>query len=556
MTIGELKSSTIFHVIDARTSYGLLLGRPWIHANGVVLSTLHQCLKFYQEGVKVIYGDTKPFTEAESHFADAKFYMDEDMVLEALPKEIKSTGKATRKKQEWQAMPKKQEEEAMSSSSKNDDELAKPATTKGSRMPSNELNTPVFRYIPMSRRKNGQSPFETEASKVDAQRYMDNVKLLKTNAVLPLTQLSNAKVARLPQGLVKALPKRAEPSFLPTKRTEEGFDPNAYKLMSKAGYDFAFSSNPGKKVSNTVNNKERDLTETQNKLKKHGYGVNNNKAGLGFTPNAPVKISSKAKNASTQHISVSIEQDREELKSTPQTPIFNRMKRSRPRTSPLDHIGGQNRTSVFKRLNRPTSRSSIFERLSKPNKQSTTASSPPRQSALERLEDNMKFSGNRETTSKKEKLDRLAGKGDIRSSIPSRMKRQAILDVDANGPLIDDTKEEVQDVFHIMIQEGKEDKTPEEDVTAAPPQLEDEGQATIDDLKELNLGTKEEQKPIFVSALLRTDEIDEYYQLLSEYKDVFAWTYKEMPSLDPVIAVHHLAVKPGTRPIKQTQRRY
>ncbi|TQD74104.1 hypothetical protein C1H46_040355 [Malus baccata] len=29
-----------------------------------------------------------------------------------------------------------------------------------------------------------------------------------------------------------------------------------------------------------------------------------------------------------------------------------------------------------------------------------------------------------------------------------------------------------------------------------------------------------------------------------------------MPGLDPVIAVHHLAVKPGTRPIKQTQRRY
>ncbi|KAM1658315.1 hypothetical protein ACFXTN_042496 [Malus domestica] len=555
MTIGELKSSTIFHVIDARTSYGLLLRRPWIHANGVVPSTLHQCLKFYREGVKVIYGDTKPFTEAESHFADAKFYMDEDM--------------------EWPAMPKKQEEEAMSSSSKNDNELAKPATTKGSRTPSNVLNTPVFLYIPMSRRKNGQSPFETEASKADAQRYMDNVKLLKTNAMLPLTQLSNAKVARLPQGFVKALPKGVEPSFLPTKRTEEVFDPNAYKLMSKAGYDFASSSNAGKKVSNTVNNKQHDFTETQKKLKKHGYGINNNKAGLGFTPNAPVKISSKAKNASTQHISVSIEQDRDEPKSTPQTPIFDRMKRSRPRTSALDHIGGQNRTSVFKRLNRPTSRSSIFERLSKPNKQSNTASSPPRQSALERLEDNMKFSGNRETTSKEEKLDRLAEKGDIRSLIPSRMKRQAILEVDANGPLIvrrrtiihngqsayqqtqeDDTKEEVQDVFHITIQEGKEDETPEEDVTAAPPQLEDGGQATDDNLKELNLGTKEEQKPIFVSALLRADEIEEYYQLLSEYKDVFAWTYKEMPGLDPVIAVHHLAVKPGTRPIKQTQRRY
>ncbi|KAM2589411.1 hypothetical protein TB1_046341 [Malus domestica] len=79
--------------------------------------------------------------------------------------------------------------------------------------------------------------------------------------------------------------------------------------MSKAGYDFASSSNPAKKVSNTVNNKERDLSKTQKKLKEHGYRVDNNKAGHGFTSNAPVMISSKTKNASAQHISVSIEQD-------------------------------------------------------------------------------------------------------------------------------------------------------------------------------------------------------------------------------------------------------
>ncbi|KAB2609177.1 S2-RNase [Pyrus ussuriensis x Pyrus communis] len=239
MTIGELKSSTIFHVIDARTSYSLLLGRPWIHANGVVPSTLHQCLKFYREGVKVIQGDTKPFTEAESHFADAKFYMDEDMVPEALPEDIRSTGKAAPTKQEWQVIPKMQKEQTVPSSSKDDDEFAKPATTKGSRTPSEGPNAPIFRYIPMSRRKN-------------------------------------------------ALPKKVESSFLPTKRTEEGFDPNAYKLMSKAGYDFASSAVAGKKVSNTVNDEERNLTKTQKKLKEHGYGVDNNKAGLGFTPNAPL----------------------------------------------------------------------------------------------------------------------------------------------------------------------------------------------------------------------------------------------------------------------------
>ncbi|KAM1302490.1 hypothetical protein ACFX2H_013413 [Malus domestica] len=86
--------------------------------------------------------------------------------------------------------------------------------------------------------------------------------------------------------------------------------------MSKAGYNFASPSNLGNKVSNTVN-KERDITETQKKLKEHAYGVDNNKAGLGFTPNKLVKISRKAKNASAQHISISVEQNQEEHKPTP-----------------------------------------------------------------------------------------------------------------------------------------------------------------------------------------------------------------------------------------------
>ena len=38
--------------------------------------------------MKTIHGDTKPFTEAKLHFANAKFYMDEDTVPEAFPTEI------------------------------------------------------------------------------------------------------------------------------------------------------------------------------------------------------------------------------------------------------------------------------------------------------------------------------------------------------------------------------------------------------------------------------------------------------------------------------------
>ena len=39
--IGDVKSNILFHVIDAKTSYNLLLGRPWVHDNRVLQSTLH-----------------------------------------------------------------------------------------------------------------------------------------------------------------------------------------------------------------------------------------------------------------------------------------------------------------------------------------------------------------------------------------------------------------------------------------------------------------------------------------------------------------------------------
>ena len=46
LIIGELTSNVLFHVIDAKTTYNMLLGRPWIHGNGIVPSTLHQCFMY------------------------------------------------------------------------------------------------------------------------------------------------------------------------------------------------------------------------------------------------------------------------------------------------------------------------------------------------------------------------------------------------------------------------------------------------------------------------------------------------------------------------------
>src|SRR3954464_6441844 len=42
--IGDLKTEMTVYVIDADTSYNLLLGRPWIHMNHIVPSALHQVM--------------------------------------------------------------------------------------------------------------------------------------------------------------------------------------------------------------------------------------------------------------------------------------------------------------------------------------------------------------------------------------------------------------------------------------------------------------------------------------------------------------------------------
>ena len=46
--------------------------------------------------------------------------------------------------------------------------------------------------------------------------------------------------------------------------------------------------------------------------------------------------------------------------------------------------------------------------------------------------------------------------------------------------------------------------------------------ATVNELKEVNIGTIEDPRPIFINASLSLEEEDVYVELLKEYRDVFA----------------------------------
>ncbi|GAU31576.1 hypothetical protein TSUD_53990 [Trifolium subterraneum] len=66
---------------------------------------------------------------------------------------------------------------------------------------------------------------------------------------------------------------------------------------------------------------------------------------------------------------------------------------------------------------------------------------------------------------------------------------------------------------------------------------------------------REEKKEIKIGASLEASVKERVIVLLREYVDIFAWSYQDMPGLDPEIVEHHLPLKPECSPVKQKLRR-
>ncbi|KAL1293674.1 hypothetical protein AAHE18_19G088200 [Arachis hypogaea] len=77
-----------------------------------------------------------------------------------------------------------------------------------------------------------------------------------------------------------------------------------------------------------------------------------------------------------------------------------------------------------------------------------------------------------------------------------------------------------------------------------------------DPLKEINLGTLDDVRITYICKDLVDPFRTEFFHLLHEFKDCFAWDYHEMPGLDRSLVEHQLALKLNARPVKQTPRRF
>ena len=60
---------------------------------------------------------------------------------------------------------------------------------------------------------------------------------------------------------------------------------------------------------------------------------------------------------------------------------------------------------------------------------------------------------------------------------------------------------------------------------------------------------------IRIGSSLSPDEKSKLIDVLRSYLDVFAWSYEDMPGLDPTIVQHHLPILPHARLVKQKLRR-
>ncbi|XP_070057701.1 uncharacterized protein [Nicotiana tomentosiformis] len=318
---------------------------------------------------KKIIADDEPFTEAESNFADAKFFLKNCIVNDLKTYDLMNDESTTKR------------DEVVADKTKVVVEKVHPnqnKSYKGNIVSHGKRVTPPLQNVPKKKKDKGESSN------------------LQTNMIkgltFPVKRIEAVKSSSIPlAGFVAQ--NHLQNVALPTKRTGEGFDPNAYRLFAKAGYN---PNEPSKLEKLPSDVATRQLRE-----------------GLGFKQPSPVHMS--IRRASSNYIAVE------------------------------DESAASNKPSVFDLLGKSTVRTSVFERL-----------------------------------------------------------------------------------------EGVK--------------------TTVDVLKEVNLGTDKEPRPTYLSALLEVDEESTYIELLKEFRDVFAWSYKEMPGLDPKVAVHHLAVKNGARPVKQAQR--
>ncbi|CAL8989853.1 unnamed protein product [Prunus brigantina] len=456
MEIGDLYSDALFHVIDADTSYNVLLGRPWLHTYGVVPSTLHQCFKYLVDGeVKSVSADMDPFRGEEVNYSDAKFY--------GLP--------------------------GLSFTQPSNVDKEKGATIEA-----------------------------RKSQKVEAPKPPRVIRVKLTPRCVASPKVEEGPTAKVPQPKIVVKTSKKEPSEKETSSLKQTME----SLMT-ASY-----IRPLRKINQSIPGGGLVISTTFGKNDGPSKRiVLHKKELLPEATSVPLKIKLKGRKAKKSNAGLTVQNERGVVKVS-----LRRLCTEASEPEILTHM----EQAMFREdeVNIRPPRISVFKRLG--------GRQPPRVSVFQRLENSSNSQQGKVHSKRKWKVKSQE------KAVTETVKRVKIKDdfaqvnCTSSEETIDQDPQNGEEFIDI--------------VQPAPPQMEEGGQATIDDLQEINLGTVDNPKPIFVSALLTPQELEEYTQLLQEYRDVFAWSYQDMPGLDPNVAVHKLGIPNEARWVKQAPRRF
>ena len=81
----------------------------------------------------------------------------------------------------------------------------------------------------------------------------------------------------------------------------------------------------------------------------------------------------------------------------------------------------------------------------------------------------------------------------------------------------------------------------------------DEGsKPNTEELEIINLAEKgEEPKEVKIGTRFTAEQREAFITLLREFREIFAWSYQDMPGLDTNIVVHKIPLKSECKPVKQ-----
>ncbi|XP_070019247.1 uncharacterized protein [Nicotiana sylvestris] len=106
--------------------------------------------------------------------------------------------------------------------------------------------------------------------------------------------------------------------------------------------------------------------------------------------------------------------------------------------------------------------------------------------------------------------------------------------------------------FKIMNQEPEYDEEEAfREINQELEQFENKPKPNLNDTELVNLGSYEEIRETKISIFTDRKTRDALIQLLFEFKDVFAWSYDDMPGLSVDLVVHKLPTYPDCPPVQQ-----